>query len=131
VRNAADAALSPDAIDGCAAHVDISWQTVGAESLSRSYDNGPGLTNAAILRTVLHDQAGVALESAFVLHSRSLRRIEDPCSWQTNRRACRVQADIELPLGDRRGHKTGIRKYSGFSVSPPCFLILICGRNQV
>jgi two-component system nitrogen regulation sensor histidine kinase NtrY len=49
VRNAADAALSPDAIDGDAAHVDISWQTVGAEVVIAILDNGPGLTNAGNL----------------------------------------------------------------------------------
>jgi nitrogen fixation/metabolism regulation signal transduction histidine kinase len=49
VRNAADAALSPDAIDGSAAHVDISWQTVGAEVVIAILDNGPGLTNAGNL----------------------------------------------------------------------------------
>ena len=49
VRNAADAALSPDAIDGNEAHVDISWQTTGAEVVIAILDNGPGLTNAGNL----------------------------------------------------------------------------------
>jgi two-component system nitrogen regulation sensor histidine kinase NtrY len=49
VRNAADAALSPDAIDGNEAHVDISWQTSGAEVVIAILDNGPGLTNASNL----------------------------------------------------------------------------------
>jgi len=49
VRNAAEAALSPDAVDGSAAHVDISWQTVGAEVVIAILDNGPGLTNAGNL----------------------------------------------------------------------------------
>jgi len=49
VRNAADAALSPDAIDGNEAHVDISWQTSGAEVVVAILDNGPGLTNAGNL----------------------------------------------------------------------------------
>jgi two-component system, NtrC family, nitrogen regulation sensor histidine kinase NtrY len=49
VRNAADAALGPDAIDGGAAHVDISWQTIGAEAVIAILDNGPGLTNAGNL----------------------------------------------------------------------------------
>jgi signal transduction histidine kinase len=49
VRNAADAALSPDASDGGAAHVDISWQTTGAEVVIAILDNGPGLTNASNL----------------------------------------------------------------------------------
>jgi two-component system nitrogen regulation sensor histidine kinase NtrY len=49
VRNAADAALGPDAIDGGAARVDISWQTTGAEVVIAILDNGPGLTNAGNL----------------------------------------------------------------------------------
>jgi len=49
VRNAADAALSPDASDGGAAHVEISWQIAGAEVVIAILDNGPGLTNAGNL----------------------------------------------------------------------------------
>jgi nitrogen fixation/metabolism regulation signal transduction histidine kinase len=49
VRNAADAALSPDAIDGGAANVEISWQIAGAEVVIAVLDNGPGLTNAGNL----------------------------------------------------------------------------------
>jgi two-component system, NtrC family, nitrogen regulation sensor histidine kinase NtrY len=49
VRNAADAALSPDTIDRCPALVEISWQIVGAEVVVAVLDNGPGLTNAGNL----------------------------------------------------------------------------------
>jgi signal transduction histidine kinase len=49
VRNAADAALSPDAIGGGAACVEISWQIAGAEVVLSVRDNGPGLTNAGNL----------------------------------------------------------------------------------
>jgi two-component system nitrogen regulation sensor histidine kinase NtrY len=49
VRNAADAALSPDATDGNAANVEISWQIAGAEVVIAVLDNGPGLTNAGNL----------------------------------------------------------------------------------
>jgi len=49
VRNAADAALSPDAIDRGAAHVEISWQAAGAEVVIAVIDSGPGLTNAGNL----------------------------------------------------------------------------------
>lgn len=49
VRNAADAALSPDATGGQAAHVEISWQIAGAEVVIAVLDNGPGLTNAGNL----------------------------------------------------------------------------------
>jgi C4-dicarboxylate-specific signal transduction histidine kinase len=49
VRNAADAALSPDATDGAAAMVEISWQTASTEVVIAVLDNGPGLTNAGNL----------------------------------------------------------------------------------
>jgi nitrogen fixation/metabolism regulation signal transduction histidine kinase len=49
VRNAADAALSPDATGGSAARVEISWQIAGAEVVIAILDNGPGLTNAGNL----------------------------------------------------------------------------------
>jgi two-component system nitrogen regulation sensor histidine kinase NtrY len=49
VRNAADAALSPDTIDKCPALVEISWQIVGAEVVVAVLDNGAGLTNAGNL----------------------------------------------------------------------------------
>jgi len=49
VRNAADAALSPDAADQDPARVDISWHATGAEVVIAILDNGPGLTNAGNL----------------------------------------------------------------------------------
>jgi nitrogen fixation/metabolism regulation signal transduction histidine kinase len=49
VRNAADAALSPDASGGGAAHVEISWLIAGGEVVIEVLDNGPGLTNASNL----------------------------------------------------------------------------------
>jgi two-component system, NtrC family, nitrogen regulation sensor histidine kinase NtrY len=49
VRNAADAALSPDAINRDAPQVEISWHVVGADVVVAVFDNGPGLTNAGNL----------------------------------------------------------------------------------
>jgi two-component system nitrogen regulation sensor histidine kinase NtrY len=49
VRNAADAALSPDATEGVGAQVAISWEVAGAEVVIAVVDNGPGLTNAGNL----------------------------------------------------------------------------------
>ena len=49
VRNAADAALSPDANDESPACVDISWHATDAEVVIAILDNGPGLTNAGNL----------------------------------------------------------------------------------
>lgn len=49
VRNAADAALSPDAISEDAEQVEIAWETSGSEVVISISDNGHGLTNAANL----------------------------------------------------------------------------------
>jgi two-component system nitrogen regulation sensor histidine kinase NtrY len=45
VRNAADAALSPDAIRDEAPQVEIAWESVAGEVVISVRDNGPGLTN--------------------------------------------------------------------------------------
>jgi len=45
VRNAADAALSPDEAAGDGPHVEIIWSTAGSEVIIEVLDNGPGLTN--------------------------------------------------------------------------------------
>src|SRR6202453_1114469 len=45
VRNAADAALSPDQIGEGEPHVEIAWGTEGSEVIIEVLDNGPGLTN--------------------------------------------------------------------------------------
>jgi signal transduction histidine kinase len=45
VRNAADAALSPDAISGDTPQVEISLETTDREVVIAVRDNGPGLTN--------------------------------------------------------------------------------------
>jgi two-component system nitrogen regulation sensor histidine kinase NtrY len=49
VRNAAEAALSPDAVGEGAPEVAISWQIVDAEVVIAVLDNGPGLSNAGNL----------------------------------------------------------------------------------
>jgi C4-dicarboxylate-specific signal transduction histidine kinase len=48
VRNAADAALSPDEIQEDP-HVTIVWTTTGSEVVIGVVDNGPGLSNASNL----------------------------------------------------------------------------------
>jgi two-component system nitrogen regulation sensor histidine kinase NtrY len=45
VRNAAEAALSPDAVDGGSPRVEIAWESIGGEVVIAIRDNGPGLTN--------------------------------------------------------------------------------------
>jgi two-component system, NtrC family, nitrogen regulation sensor histidine kinase NtrY len=49
IRNAADAALSPDAFDGTEPRVEIEWETIGPEVIIEIRDNGPGLGNASNL----------------------------------------------------------------------------------
>jgi two-component system nitrogen regulation sensor histidine kinase NtrY len=49
LRNAAEAALSPDATNGGVPQVEISWERVAAEVIISIYDSGPGLTNAGNL----------------------------------------------------------------------------------
>jgi len=49
LRNAAEAALSPDATNGGVPQVEISWERAAAEVVISIYDSGPGLTNAGNL----------------------------------------------------------------------------------
>ena len=49
VRNAADAALDPDATGNETPQVEISWSRVSGEAMIAIRDNGPGLTNQANL----------------------------------------------------------------------------------
>jgi nitrogen fixation/metabolism regulation signal transduction histidine kinase len=49
VRNAAEAALSPDASGEGAPQVQIAWESSGSEIVIAIIDNGPGLTNAGNL----------------------------------------------------------------------------------
>ncbi len=106
VRNAADAALSPDAVNGDAAHVEISWKTAGAEVVIAVLDNGPGLSNASNLFVPFTRPSRVAQGSASFLRSRLHRRIEGRCSWQTGRTG---MSDVKLICGcllrDRHGRE--------------------------
>jgi two-component system nitrogen regulation sensor histidine kinase NtrY len=45
LRNAAEAALSPDAKSSGVPRVEIGWERIGAEVVISIYDSGPGLTN--------------------------------------------------------------------------------------
>lgn len=49
VRNAADAALSPDALNRDAPRVEISWHVSGTDVVIAILDSGPGLSNASNL----------------------------------------------------------------------------------
>jgi two-component system, NtrC family, nitrogen regulation sensor histidine kinase NtrY len=49
LRNAAEAALSPDATSSGVPRVEISWERTAGEVIISIYDSGPGLTNAGNL----------------------------------------------------------------------------------
>ena len=87
VRNAADAALSPDAPDRDAAHVEIRWQAAGTEVVIEVLDNRPGRPTPEICLCRFIRQSQAVQGSVWSLRSRLRRRIEDRCSWQTERMA--------------------------------------------
>ena len=99
VRNAADAALSPDVIDGNEAHVDISWQTSSAEVVIAILDNGPGLTNASNLFVPFYTTKpggtgiGLVLAQQIAQAHRGSVQLANRTDGQTG-----CKADLRLPL---------------------------------
>lgn len=99
VRNAADAALSPDAIGEDGPCVEISWQSAGSEIVISILDNGPGLTNAGNLfvpfYTTKPGGTGIGLVLAQQIaqaHRGSVQLANRP----GGRHGCK--ADLRLPL---------------------------------
>jgi signal transduction histidine kinase len=101
VRNAADAALSPDTIDRCPALVEISWQIVGAEVVVAVLDNGPGLTNAGNLfvpfYTTKPGGTGIGLVLAQQI-AQAHRGSVQLANREDGHAGCK--ADLRLPLAD-------------------------------
>jgi nitrogen fixation/metabolism regulation signal transduction histidine kinase len=99
VRNAADAALSPDAMDGGAAHVEISWQIAGAEVVISVLDNGPGLTNAGNLFVPFYTTKPGGTGIGLVL-AQQIAQAHRGSVQLANRTDGRVgcRADLRLPL---------------------------------
>ena len=99
VRNAADAALSPDAIDGGAAHVEISWLITGAEVVIAVLDNGPGLTNAGNLFVPFYTTKPGGTGIGLVL-AQQIAQAHRGSVQLANRRDGHVgcEADLRLPL---------------------------------
>ena len=100
VRNAADAALSPDAGGGDAPQVDVSWESGGGEVVIAVRDNGPGLTNEQNLfvpfYTTKPGGTGIGLVLAQQIaqaHRGSVQLV----NRKDGQRGCR--ADLKLPLG--------------------------------
>jgi nitrogen fixation/metabolism regulation signal transduction histidine kinase len=100
VRNAADAALSPDAIGGGAACVEISWQIAGAEVVISVLDNGPGLTNAGNLFVPFYTTKPGGTGIGLVL-AQQIAQAHRGSVQLANRTDGHVgcRADLRLPLG--------------------------------
>jgi nitrogen fixation/metabolism regulation signal transduction histidine kinase len=99
VRNAADAALSPDAIDGGVANVEISWQIAGAEVVIAILDNGPGLTNASNLFVPFYTTkpGGTGIGLVLAQQIAQAHRGSVQLANRTDGRAG-CKADLRLPL---------------------------------
>jgi two-component system, NtrC family, nitrogen regulation sensor histidine kinase NtrY len=99
VRNAADAALSPDAIDRDAPRVEISWHVAGADVVVSVLDNGPGLTNAGNLFVPFYTTKpggtgiGLVLAQQIAQAHRGSVQLANRADGQAG---CR--ADLRLPL---------------------------------
>jgi two-component system nitrogen regulation sensor histidine kinase NtrY len=99
VRNAADAALSADAVDRGPASVQISWQTVGGEVVVEVLDNGPGLTNAGNLFVPFYTTKPGGTGIGLVL-AQQIAQAHRGSVQLTNRMDSFVgcKADLRLPL---------------------------------
>ncbi len=100
VRNAADAALGPDAINGRAAHVEICWHTVGAEVVIAVLDNGPGLSNASNLFVPFYTTKPGGTGIGLVL-AQQIAQAHRGSVHLANRTDGYIgcEADLRLPLG--------------------------------
>jgi two-component system nitrogen regulation sensor histidine kinase NtrY len=99
IRNAADAALSPDAIDRAAPRVEIEWETIGAEVVIAVRDNGPGLTNASNLFVPFYTTKpggtgiGLVLAQQIAQAHRGSVQLSNRMDGQTG-----CKADLRLPI---------------------------------
>jgi two-component system, NtrC family, nitrogen regulation sensor histidine kinase NtrY len=99
VRNAADAALSPDDVGKGGPHVKIVWRTSGSEVVIGVLDNGPGLTNASNLFVPFYTTKpggtgiGLVLAQQIAQAHRGSVQLVNRADGQTG---CR--ADLRLPI---------------------------------
>ena len=99
VRNAAEAALSPDASDEGTPQVQIAWERVGNEVVIVILDNGPGLTNAGNLFVPFYTTKpsgtgiGLVLAQQIAQAHRGSVQLANRTDGQTG---CR--AELRLPL---------------------------------
>jgi two-component system, NtrC family, nitrogen regulation sensor histidine kinase NtrY len=99
VRNAAEAALSPDAVDGGSPRVEIAWESVGSEVVISVRDNGPGLSNKGNLFVPFYTTKpggtgiGLVLAQQIAQAHRGSVQLSNRTDGETG---CR--ADLRLPL---------------------------------
>jgi two-component system, NtrC family, nitrogen regulation sensor histidine kinase NtrY len=99
IRNAADATLSPDAIDRAEPRVEIAWDTIGAEVIIEIRDNGPGLTNASNLFVPFYTTKpggtgiGLVLAQQIAQAHRGSVQLSNRTDGQTG-----CKADLRLPI---------------------------------
>jgi two-component system nitrogen regulation sensor histidine kinase NtrY len=99
VRNAAEAALSPDASGEGAPQVQIAWESAGGEVVIAILDNGPGLTNAGNLFVPFYTTKpsgtgiGLVLAQQIAQAHRGSVQLTNRTDGQTG---CR--AELRLPL---------------------------------
>jgi two-component system nitrogen regulation sensor histidine kinase NtrY len=99
VRNAADAALSPDDVGKGSPRVEIVWRTAGSEVVIGVLDNGPGLTNANNLFVPFYTTKpggtgiGLVLAQQIAQAHRGSVQLANRADGQTG---CR--ADLRLPI---------------------------------
>jgi two-component system, NtrC family, nitrogen regulation sensor histidine kinase NtrY len=99
VKNAAEAAMSPDAAGGGAPSVEIGWESVGGEVVVAIRDNGPGLTNKGNLFVPFYTTKpggtgiGLVLAQQIAQAHRGSVQLANRTDGQSG---CR--ADLRLPL---------------------------------
>jgi two-component system, NtrC family, nitrogen regulation sensor histidine kinase NtrY len=99
LRNAVEAALSPDATNNGIPHVEISWECAATEVIISIYDSGPGLTNEGNLfvpfYTTKPGGTGIGLVLAQQIaqaHRGSVQLANRPDGQ------CGCKAELRLPL---------------------------------
>jgi two-component system nitrogen regulation sensor histidine kinase NtrY len=99
VRNAAEAALSPDVAGAGAPRVEIAWESAGGEVVIAIYDNGPGLTNKGNLFVPFYTTKPSGTGIGLVLAQQIAQAHRG--SVQLGNRTdgvCGCRADLRLPL---------------------------------
>jgi len=99
LRNAVEADLSPDAINGGTPHVEVSWECAAAEVIISIYDSGPGLTNAGNLFVPFYttkpggNGIGLVLAQQIAQAHRGSVQLANRTDGQ-----CGCRAELRLPL---------------------------------